>query len=135
MKQVNRKIRYIGIALLILAGLFVILPYLFMGPPTPFFSIYNGDKTSHTITLEIIDSNNKSVFENEYELSSQEKITESKSLWLLLKMSFPLSNNNYVVKTTMDNNISEETNKSCNPWTKMYISIVDSSVFIDTMQV
>jgi hypothetical protein len=135
MIQVNRKIRFIGIALLILTGLFIILPYLFMGPPTPFFSIYNGDKTSHITTLEILDSNNKSVFENKYELSSQEKITESKSLWLLLKMSSPLSNDNYIVKTTVDNNMSEEINKSCNPWTKMYISIVDSSVLIDTMQV
>jgi len=37
MKEVNKKIRYIGIILLILVGFYIILPYIFIGPPASFF--------------------------------------------------------------------------------------------------
>ncbi|AKJ40353.1 hypothetical protein [Methanosarcina barkeri] len=135
MKEANKKLRYIGITLLILIGFYIILPYIFMGPPTSFFSVYDGDETSHIVTIEIIDSNNKSIFENTYELSPQEKITESKGLWLLFKMSLPLHKENYTIKTTLENNVSKETSMSLNPWTALFISIIDSSTFIDASQV
>jgi hypothetical protein len=135
MREANKKLRYIGITLLILIGFFIILPYIFMGPPTSLFSVYNGDGTSHIVTIEIIDSNNKSIFENTYKLSPQEKITESKGLWLLFNMSLPLNKDNYIIKTTLNNNVSKETSMSLNPWTTLFISIIDSSTFIDESQV
>lgn len=134
MREISKKIRYIGITLLILAGFFIILPYLFIGPPASFFSVYNGDETDHIVTIEIIDSNNKSIFENTYKLSSHEKVIESKGLWLLFKMSLPFNKDNYTIKTNLENNVSKEINMSLNPWTTLFISIIDSSIFIDASQ-
>lgn len=135
MEEVNKKLRYLGIALLILAGFFIILPYLFMGPPTSFFSVENGDETNHTLLIKIVDSNRKPIFEENYKLSPHEKTKESKSLWLLFKMAFPLNKNNYMIKATLENNISTEASISLNPWTKMYISVVNESISIDRLQV
>ena len=135
MEEVNNKLRYIGITLLILAGLFIILPYLFIGPPTSFISVENGDETNHTVFIEIVDSDNKPIFKESYKLSPHEKVTESKSLWLLFKMSFPLNKNNYTVKATLENNTSKEMNMSLNPWTSLIILVIDESIFIDKLQV
>lgn len=135
MEEVNKKLRYIGITLLILAGLFIILPYLFMGPPTSFFSVENGEETNHTVFIEIVDSDNKPIFKESYKLSPHEKVTESKSLWLLFKMSFPLNKNNYTVKATLENNTSKEMNMSLNSWTSLIILVIDESIFIDKLQV
>ncbi len=134
MKEVNKKIRYIGIILLILVGFYIILPYIFIGPPASFFSVYNGDETSHVVTIEITDSNNKPIFENTYKLSPHEKAIESKSLWLLFKMSLPLNKDSYTIKTSLEDKVSKETNMSLDPWTTLFISIIDSSVFIDASQ-
>lgn len=134
MREVNKKIHYIGITLLILVGFYIILPYLFIGPPASFFSIYNGDETSHIMTIEISHSNNKPIFEKTYKLSPHEKVIESKSLRLLFKMSLPLNKDSYTIKTSLENNISKETNMSLNPWTTLFISIIDSSIFIDASQ-
>jgi len=135
MEEVNKKLRHLGIALLILVGFFIILPYLFMGPPTSFFSVENGDETNHTLLIKIVDSNSKPIFEENYKLSPHEKAKESKSLWLLLKMSFPLSKNNYTIKATLENNISTEESVSLNPWTSLHISVINESIFIDSLQV
>lgn len=134
MKEVNKKIRYIGIILLILVEFYMILPYIFIGPPASFFSVYNGDETGHVVTIEITDSNNKPIFENTYKLSPHEKAIESKSLWLLFKMSLPLNKDSYTIKTSLENNVSKEINMSLDPWTTLFISIIDSSVFIDASQ-
>lgn len=134
MKEVNKKIRYIGIILLILVGFYIILPYIFIGPPAYFFSVYNGDETGHVVTIEITDSNNKPIFENTYKLSPHEKAIESKSLWLLFKMSLPLNKDSYTIKTSLENNVSKEINMSLDPWTTLFISIIDSSIFIDASQ-
>lgn len=135
MEEINKKLHYLGIALLILAGFFIILPYIFMGPPTSFFSVENGDETNHIVLIKIVDSNNKPIFEESYKLSPQEKAKESKSLWLLSKMTFPLNKNNYTIKATLENNISTEESMSLNPWTSLHISVVNESIFIDRLQV
>lgn len=135
MEEVNKKLRYLGIALLILAGFFILLPYVFMGPPTSFISVENGDETNHTVLIKIVDSNSKSIFEEGYKLSPHEKAKESKSLWLLSKMTFPLNKNNYTIKATLENNISTEESMSLNPWSSLYISVVNESIFIDRLQV
>ncbi len=135
MEKVNKKLRYLGIALLILAGFFILLPYVFMGPPTSFFSVENGDETNHTVLIKIVDSNSKPIFEENYKLSPHEKAKESKSLWLLSKMTFPLNKNNYTIKATLENNISTEESMSLNPWTSLHISVVNESIFIDRLQV
>jgi hypothetical protein len=135
MEKVNKKLRYLGIALLILAGFFIILPYLFMGSPTSFFCVENGDETNHTVLIRIVDSNSKLIFEESYKLSPHEKAEESKSLWLLFKMTFPLNKNNYTIKATLENNTSTEESISLNPWTSLHISVIDKSVFIDSLQV
>ncbi|WP_292373180.1 hypothetical protein [Methanosarcina sp. UBA411] len=135
MEEVNKKLRYLGIALLILAGFFILLPYVFMGPPTSFFSVENGDETNHIVLIKIVDSNSKPIFEENYKLSPHEKAKESKSLWLLSKMTFPLNKNNYTIKATLENNISTEESMSLNPWTSLHILVVNESIFIDRLQI
>ena len=124
MRQINKIILYaVGIVLAILAGLFIILPTLFMGAPTTqMFSIYNEDFVFHTITVEIINSNNKSVFEKEYELAPKEAVNKYKGPWFLLKSFSPLENR-YLLKATLENNRSATYDTSLGPWEAVIISI------------
>lgn len=124
MRQINKIILYaVGIVLAILAGLFIILPTLFIGPPiTQMFSIFNEDFVFHTVTVEIIDSNNKSVFEKEYELAPKDSVNKYKGPWFLLK-SFSPFENRYLLKATLENNRSATYDTSLGPWEAVIISI------------
>ena len=124
MRQINKIILYaVGIVLAILVGLFIILPTLFIGPPTTqMFSIFNEDAVSHTVTVEIIDSNNKSVFEKEYELAPKDAVNKYKGPWFLLKSFSPVENR-YLLKATLENNISATYDTSLGPWEAVIISI------------
>ena len=124
MRQINKIILYaVGIVLAILVGLFIILPILFIGSPTTqMFSISNEDFVFHTITVEIIDSNNISVFEKEYELAPKEAVNKYKGPWFLLRSFSPLENR-YVLKATLENNRSATYDTSLGPWEAVIISI------------
>ena len=124
MRQINKIVLYaVGIVLAILVGLFIILPTLFIGSPTTqMFSISNEDAVFHTITVEIIDSNNKSVFEKEYKLAPKEAVNKYKGPWFLLRSFSPLENR-YVLKATLENNRSATYDTSLSPWEAVIISI------------
>ena len=124
MRQINKIVLYaVGIVLAILVGLFIILPTLFIGSPTTqMFSISNEDAVFHTITVEIIDSNNKSVFEKEYKLAPKEAVNKYKGPWFLLRSFSPLENR-YVLKATLENNRSATYDTSLSPQEAVIISI------------
>ena len=124
MRQINKIALYaVGIVIAILAALFIILPSLFIGPPlTHMFDIYNEDYIGHMVTIEIIDSNNKSVFENEYELSPKGTVKKYKGPWFLLKSFSPLENR-HLLKATLENNRSVTYDTSLGPWETVIISI------------
>ena len=122
--KINKIILYaVGIVLAILVGLFIILPTLFIGPPTTqMFSISNEDVVFHTITVEIINSNNRYVFEKEYELAPKETVNKDKGPLFLLRSFSPLENR-YVLKATLENNRSATYDTSLGPWEAVIISI------------
>ena len=124
MRQINKIVLYaVGIVLAILVGLFIILPTLFIGSPTTqMFSISNEDAVFHTITVEIIDSNSKSVFQKEYELAPNEAVNKNKGPLFLLK-SFSPFENRYTLKVILENNISDTYDTSLGPWEAVIISI------------
>ncbi len=91
---------------ILLAVLFITLPYVFMGPPGPLFSISNNDVNKHSVAVELINSDNKSMFKQTYELAPKTQISQSKPLWLLLLLSIPPGNTNECTfKVTLDNNV------------------------------
>lgn len=93
---------------MLIAVFFIAMPFIFLGLPLPFFSIDNEDVNEHEAVIEIFDSTNESIFNKMYELSPEEHISQPKPLWLLLQLSFPPGDKeNYKVKVTLDNNITE----------------------------
>ena len=83
------------------------MPYIFIGPPLPLFSIYNNDINEHEVVIEIFDSNNESVFKQTYEMAPEAMISQSKPVWLLLQLSIPPGNEeNYTFKVNLDNNVT-----------------------------
>lgn len=95
-------------AIFMLIAVFLLPCPLFFRVAPSFFSIDNEDVNEHEAVIEIFDSTNESIFNKMYELSPEEHISQPKPLWLLLQLSFPPGDKeNYKVKVTLDNNITE----------------------------
>lgn len=116
---------------LVMAGIFlsvalcfIAMPFVFLGAPLPFFSIYNKDVNGHETVVEILDSNNESVFKKMYELAPQELTSEPKPSWLLLRLSFPPGDKeDYTVKVTSDNNITKSRQVELQLWNNAHIEL------------
>lgn len=105
-----------GIVILILTG-FIAMPFLFIGPPEPLFSIYNNDINKHSVVVELFDSDNKSVFKQTYELSSEATIWQPKPTWMLLELSIPPGDSEeYKLKTILDNNFTDNYQIELQTW-------------------
>jgi hypothetical protein len=125
MRQINKTIFYAGVVLTILVGLFIILPCLFLGPPsTNLVEIYNNDNEKHTITVEIIDQHNGLIYEESWELYPEDSITETKALWFMFKSFLPL-NDRSIIKATLEDGKSTTYDTSMGPWETVIISIQD----------
>jgi hypothetical protein len=81
------SIAVIIIALIIISCIAV--PFIFMGKPDPLFSMKNKDTISHQVMVEILDFKNNSIFKEVYVMDPDSEISQSKSTWLLLQLSFP----------------------------------------------
>lgn len=118
-------------ALVIMAGIFLsvalfftAMPFIFLGHPLPFFSIYNKDVYDHETVIEILDSDNESVFKKAYELAPQELISEPKPSWLLLRLSFPPGDKEkYTVKVTSDSNMTKSLRVELQLWNNAHIEL------------
>lgn len=101
MRTINKILIGLGIIVLIIsvAKYFYIIGFL-LEPVEPLrFSIHNSDINKHIVTVEIFDSNNKSLFKETYEVNLKEepilspKITEKKG--------------EYTFKVTLDDKIEK----------------------------
>jgi ABC-type cobalt transport system substrate-binding protein len=84
-KEMNKRIVIgAGVALIVVViGLYVILPYLFVGPATPLFSIYNDDQNaSHQVFVKIVNPDNDPIFKELYELAPGENVDCPKPVYL-----------------------------------------------------
>jgi len=104
MKTINKVLIGIGIiALISIFGFYIFLESLSPGGVFGYieplrFSIFNWDENKHDITLEIFDSNNKTIFSKNYSIEpgravSATEITEERG--------------EYMFKVTLDNNITK----------------------------
>jgi hypothetical protein len=103
MKTISKVLIGIGIvALISMLGFYIFLESLSPGGVFGYieplrFSIFNGDENKHDITVEIFDSNNKTIFSEIYSLEPRGSIqspviTEKRG--------------KYMFKVTLDNNIT-----------------------------
>lgn len=98
-----------GVAIIVVViSFYVILPYLFVGPATPLFYIYNYDQNaSHQVFVKIFNPDNEPIFKEMYDLAPGENIDYHKPVYL--KILWPKGE--YRFEITSDN----ETN---NPFSK-----------------
>ena len=78
-KLLKRKLLRIAgictiIILLVYLNLFVILPSIIMGGPTSLFFIANYDTKNHTIAIKVVDSTNKTVLSQSYNIQPDSTI-------------------------------------------------------------
>ncbi|HML27136.1 MAG TPA: hypothetical protein PKC27_10685 [Methanomethylovorans sp.] len=132
MEHKNRDLYNAGLVILILISLLTIMPFLFAGPPVSLYSIQNGD-SNHTISIEIVSLNKIPIHKDEYHLAPMENVVTDKSMLSLLYI--PLIGDKCTIKTTLDSNSPEIREVSLGIWEMPYISITNSTIYIDYMVV
>jgi len=80
--KVGNKLFVIGFLLVIVLFLYIALPFIFMGSPTPIFQIYNNDVKSHEVTVEVFDQHNKSIINEAYNLEYEGDFSQVRPLSL-----------------------------------------------------
>lgn len=111
---------WISFLVLILVSLFVVVPYLIAGPPTPLFSVRNHDAGVHELRVEIFDSKNNSVIDETYELSAGEEIYYPKPFRFLVP-GFEIVD--YTFKFTLDNRSTETYSTNVQPWNTVEVEL------------
>jgi hypothetical protein len=106
--------------------LYVILPFLIVGTPTPFYQIKNTDTVGHKITVEIFDPQNQSIHKKDFYLGPEEMIKKPKPPVLVAKTYFLDEECGCHVKSTLDDNSSVSLTIDYNPWNEPYISISEN---------
>jgi len=100
---------------------YYLLIFLIGGPALDnLFELKNHDAGTHKVTVEILDSDNKSVFKETYKLRPDESISGTKPF--SLKNS--LESKEYTFKIVLDNGVAEEkTSISLHRWSTATIDI------------
>lgn len=130
----KRKKLIIIIVILMLATLIVkeiidYLPYFIVGAPLPVFAIYNNDLKSHSVSIQIFDSNFKSLFNKTYELGRSQSVTymvqyPENGRWKDVHEKdrlFPKGTYTFIL--TMDNNVNNTQKIEIETWSMAHISI------------
>jgi len=102
-KTMNKIIVATGVFVFILISCYAAIPFIFMGPPVPLFTVHNHDITNHEVIVEVFNSNNESIIKETYMLDQKDDISRSRPLGLKL----PWSGRKYIFKVTMDGKITE----------------------------
>lgn len=120
-----QNIRKILLILLIIPIIAIVgyyaLIFLLGGPALPnFFELTNNDVSTHEISVEILDSDNESVFKESYKLHPNESISKEKPS--NLRSSF--ESKEYTFRIILDNGFAEETTSvSLNRWSTATIHL------------
>lgn len=127
MKRPHALFVIISIVTLIVICL-IVMPFIFIGAPSPLFFIHNNDTKGHKVVIELLDSNNESVFEQRYELVPEAEIWQSKPAWLLLQLSIPPGNTKEcTLKATLDEDITEIRHIELQPWVTAHIILYEGN--------
>ncbi|AAM07815.1 TPA: hypothetical protein HA338_01995 [Methanosarcina acetivorans] len=121
MRSFRRKLM-LGVSLLVLIFmlLFVVIPYLIAGPPTPLFHVRNHDTGVHELRVEIYDLENNSVLDKTYELSAGEEVYHAKSFRFRVP-GFEIVD--YTFKFTLDNEFTETYQTNIQPWNTVEVEL------------
>ena len=133
----TRKKLIIGIivliaAVLILKEVVAYWPYFVMGPPLGVFSISNFDSKNHSMNIQVFDSNNKLLFNKNYELGHSqlgqwvpEQLKQyPENGWKSVNDKdrlFPKGN--YIFIITLDNNPARTFQEKLDTWREAGIAI------------
>ncbi|WP_235283720.1 hypothetical protein [Methanosarcina sp. 2.H.T.1A.3] len=112
----------LGISLLVLIFmlLFMVVPYLIAGPPTPLFSIRNHDVGVHELRVEVYDSKNSSMLDETYKLSAGEEVYHPKPFRFRVP-GFEIVD--YTFKFTLDNMSTEIYSTNVQPWNTVEVEL------------
>ncbi|WP_229390600.1 hypothetical protein [Methanosarcina sp. DH2] len=112
----------LGISFLVMIFmlLFVVVPYLIAGPPTPLFHVQNHDVGVHELRIEIYDSKNSSVLDETYKLSAGEEVYHVKPFRFRVS-GFEIVD--YTFKFTLDNKFTETYPTNIQPWNTVEVEL------------
>jgi len=119
MKTRNKILIGIGLVALVVAGFYVIFPFLIVGPPLPLYYIKNEDVNNHTVVVEIFDYHNESILKEIYKLSPKESVTYPKPFLMVLTRS----EEEYRFKITLDSEVTETYETEIYPWLMVAIHL------------
>lgn len=88
----------IVILFVVLIAFILYLPFIFMGPASPLFTIHNYDASNHTVVVEILDSGNQSLMKETYEIGTESDISQKRPFLL----SLPLSKGDFTFDVIVD---------------------------------
>lgn len=120
MKSFRKNLVTITFFIAGLLFLFVSLPYVIAGPPTPLFTVQNKDIGNHELRVEIFDSENNLVIERTYELSEGQRISENKPFRFFVP-GFEIVD--YIFKFTLDKSFERTYCTNMQPWNTVEIDI------------
>ncbi|NPE28400.1 hypothetical protein HNV12_10600 [Methanococcoides sp. SA1] len=131
--------RKLKIGIIVLALIILLFPYWFTffiaGPPTPLFSVRNSDVVPHVVTMEIIGSDNSSIFSSTKELQSGSSWSQKKSFRMLSASLFDWAGESYVVHAILDNGATDNRTINFHHWNTAHVSIRYGSVGIEEITV
>lgn len=103
-----------------IAGYYLLI-FLLAGPALDnFFELKNYDAGTHEASVEILDSDNKSVFKETYKLRPDESVSRTKPF----SLRNSLESREYTLRVVLDNGVAEEnTSVSLDRWSTATIDV------------
>ena len=119
----HKKITLTGafILVLLLAVLFIVGPYLIVGPPSPLFTAINHETEVHELRVEVFDSGNDSVLDETYELTPLKRISQPKPLRFLVPPG--IGDEDYTFKVTLEDGFTETYSTKVSTWSNVEIVV------------
>lgn len=111
---------WISLLVLILVSLFIVVPYILVGPPTPLFYVRNHDVGVHELRVEVCDSKNNSILDKTYELSAGEEIYYAKPFRFLVP---EFEGEGYTFEFTLDNSFKGTHSTNIQPWNTVHVEL------------
>jgi hypothetical protein len=134
-ENVKTTYKIAGGLLLSFLLMYVILPFLLVGAPTPFYEIRNEDTVSHKVTIQIFDPLNNSIHKNDYCLKPGEVLKKPKPPILVMKTYFIDEECGCRVESTLDDNSSVSLIINFHPWNEPSISVSENKISVQEFSI
>jgi hypothetical protein len=109
----NKLLRVIGIIIIVIIEgylvFFAVFPFMLMGPPTSLYGAHNFDTQNHTLIISVIDSNNKTILFQSYNIQSDTSIEYNRGFgWYptITLTPFTWAEGKYTFIAVLDGNIT-----------------------------